>query len=124
MESWSFDPDATLAVIRRTGQVPPATVAKAATAPGLAGTSARSVAALATLAAGAGRRPANVSDAEPLLDFEERAAIAEIDGALPRAHAEVLAAICTAPMDVDPALRRKVVQCASLFLEHLNRNKP
>ena len=56
-------------------------------------------------------------DTDAQVAFDERAGIAEHDGGLPRTHAEVLAAISTAPMDVDADVRSNVLEAAARFLE-------
>lgn len=60
-------------------------------------------------------------DADARADFDERAGIAENDGGLSQPQAEVLAAISTAPGDIDPNARAKVIDFAARHLEHMNR---
>lgn len=55
-------------------------------------------------------------------DFEERAAIAEFDGGLPRAHAEVLASLHAMPRPdgMDNHDMGRVIDAAARFLEKRN----
>ena len=103
-----FDPVATLAKIRRPAGAPPI-VPKPPTAEGSLG---------------------GLDDsADTPLDlardhFFERAAIAEYDGGLSRADAEVLGAICAAPSDVDPEVRAKVIDATARFLKRVRHERP
>jgi hypothetical protein len=57
---------------------------------------------------------------EAALDaFEERAGIVEFDGGLPREHAEVLAALCTAPPPAGATAEQvsSVIDAAARFLD-------
>lgn len=67
----------------------------------------------------AGRSARSAAWADELDAFEERAAIAEYDGGLPREHAEVLAALCSAPppAGASPEQFNSVVDAAARFLE-------
>ena len=58
---------------------------------------------------------------EAAADFEERAGIAEYEGGLGRSHAEVLAALSTAPGDVDSDARAKVIDFAARHLERMHK---
>jgi hypothetical protein len=103
-----FDPVATLAEIRRTVGASP-TVPKPPTAEGSLG----------------GLDDSADTSLNLIRDhFRERAAIAEYNGGLSRADAEVLGAICATPSDVDPEIHAKVIDAAARFLDRVRHERP
>jgi hypothetical protein len=65
------------------------------------------------------------SEVERLCDnaqsaFDERAALSEYDGGLPRSHAELLALTCTVPLAPGETLERREATIIH-FAEHLDR---
>jgi hypothetical protein len=64
--------------------------------------------------------PTEDRNEESFAAFEERAAICEHDGALPRSHAELIAAACLVPLASDETPERREATILH-FAEHLDR---